>query len=71
MRSPLILLLATLPVVAASQQQPHHEPAEKPQVLAPGYSALEFEAPAPGSYLLPPLGDAANGALLDSAGRSC
>ena len=70
MRSLPALLLAMLPVVAASQQQPHHEPPTEPQVLAPGYSALEFPAPAPGTYDLPPLGEAANGALLDSAGRS-
>ena len=70
MRSLPILLLAALPVVAASQQQPHHKPAAEPQVLAPGYSALEFPAPAPGTYDLPPLGKAANGTLLDSAGRA-
>ncbi len=70
MRSLSLLLLATLPVVAASQQQPHHKPAAQPQVLAPGYSALEFPAPAPGTYDLPPLGKAANGALLDSTGAA-
>ena len=65
------LLLLTLPVAAASQQQaPHHTPAAKTQVLAPGYSALEFPAPEPGSYALPPLGPAADGVLLDSSGTS-
>lgn len=64
------LLLLALPFVAASQQQPHHEPAKRPQVLAPGYSALEFIAPEPGSYALPPLGEAADGTLLDSAGTA-
>jgi cytochrome oxidase Cu insertion factor (SCO1/SenC/PrrC family) len=60
-----------LPVAAASQQQaPHHAPAAKPQVLAPGYSALEFPAPEPGSYALPPLGPAADGVLLDSSGTA-
>jgi cytochrome oxidase Cu insertion factor (SCO1/SenC/PrrC family) len=63
-----VLLLATLPVMAASQQRPHHEPSPEPQVLAPGYSALEFPAPEPGSYALPSLGDAADGRLLDSSG---
>ena len=63
------LLLATLPMMAASQQQPHHEPAAEPQVLAPGYSALEFPAPKPGTYELPPLGPAANGKLLDTSGK--
>jgi len=67
MRLGLILLLLMLPLTAASQQQPHHKP--KPQVLAPGYSALEFPAPVPGTYTLPPLGKAADGALLDSSGK--
>ena len=67
MRSLPVLLLATLPVVAASQQ--HHEPPAEPQVLAPGYSALEFPAPVPGTYSLPPLGPAKDGSLLDSAGE--
>ena len=42
----------------------------KPEVLAPGYGPLEFEAPLPGSYALPPLGMAANGDVLDSRGRA-
>ena len=70
MRAIAILLLVTLPVVAASQQRPHHEPPAEPQVLAPGYSALEFPAPAPGTYKLPPLGEAADGALVDSSGAA-
>lgn len=70
MRLLSVLLLATLPLAAASQQQPHHNPATQPQVLAPGYSVLEFPAPAPGTYDLPPLGEAANGALLDSSGAA-
>jgi cytochrome oxidase Cu insertion factor (SCO1/SenC/PrrC family) len=63
------LLFATLPLVAVSQQPPHHEPV-KSQVLAPGYSALEFQAPEPGTYALPPLGEAADGVLLDSSGQA-
>ena len=59
-----------LPFTAASQQQPHHEPPAEPQVLAPGYFALEFAAPEAGSYALPSLGEAADGALLDSAGAT-
>jgi len=42
---------------------------EKPQILAPGYGPLQFEAPAAGSYQLPPLGLAADGNVLDSAGN--
>jgi cytochrome oxidase Cu insertion factor (SCO1/SenC/PrrC family) len=63
-------LLAALPTLAASQQQPHHARAEQPQVLAPGYSALEFPVPAAGSYSLPSLGKAADGDLLDSSGTA-
>ena len=65
-----VLLLLTLSLAAASQQQPHHAPTVKPQVLAPGYSALEFPTPDPGTYALPPLGQAADGALLDSSGAA-
>jgi len=36
--------------------------------LAPGYGPLGFEVPAPGTYDLPPLGDAADGRLLASDG---
>lgn len=46
----------------------HEHPA--PAVLAPGYSDLEFRPPAPGSYALPPLGEAADGQVLDSSGRA-
>jgi len=37
-------------------------------VLAPGYGPLGFEAPEPGSYALPPLGEAGDGRLLASDG---
>ncbi len=67
MRWPIALLLTTLSGLAASQQS-HHEQAGKPQVLAPGYSVLEFQAPAAGSYALPVLGVAADGHLLDESG---
>jgi len=51
-------------VVAAPHQ---HEP---PVVLAPGYAELEFEPPAVGSYLLPTMGDAADGAVLGTDGKA-
>jgi len=37
--------------------------------LAPGYRDLPFSAPEPGSYKLPVLGSAADGAVLDSDGQ--
>jgi cytochrome c peroxidase len=67
MNWPATILLLSLPALAAAQQ-PHHEPAAKPQVLAPGYSTLTFPAPEAGSYLLPALGKAPDGELLDTAG---
>ena len=70
MRTLPVLLLATLPAMAASQQQPHHPVTPEPQVLAPGYSVLEFQAPEPGTYALPPLGEAADGKLVDSTGAT-
>lgn len=38
--------------------------------LAPGYGKLPYEAPAPGSYQLPTLGKAADGAILDSDSKA-
>ena len=62
------MLALMLPTAAMSQQ--HHAQSDKPQVLAPGYSALSFPAPVAGSYHLPALGKAADGNLLDSAGAA-
>ncbi|MBE9538294.1 MAG: SCO family protein [Proteobacteria bacterium] len=39
------------------------------QVLAPGYGALEYLPPAPGTYALPPLGKAGDGKVLNSQGK--
>jgi cytochrome oxidase Cu insertion factor (SCO1/SenC/PrrC family) len=58
------LWLLTSAVVASPHE---HAP---PVVLAPGYADLEFTPPAPGSYELPPLGMATDGALLDSSGAT-
>ena len=46
------------------------ESVEPPQILAPGYQALTFQAPEPGSYALPPIGEAADGEVLDSDGNT-
>ncbi|MEQ8663772.1 MAG: hypothetical protein RLW62_23380 [Gammaproteobacteria bacterium] len=58
---PALLTLALLSPPAAAHQQAK----DAPQVLAPGYGALNYDAPAPGSYRLPPLGAAADGAVID------
>ena len=39
--------------------------ATQEQILAPGYGSLQFTAPEPGTYNLPILGAAADGAVLD------
>lgn len=47
---------------------PHeHTP---PVVLAPGYEELEFVPPVAGTYQLPPMGDAADGPVLDTLGKA-
>ena len=38
-------------------------------ILAPGYSALKFKAPEPGSYTLPIIGSAADGSVLTTANK--
>lgn len=45
-------------------------PVEAAEVLAPGYSPLEYPAPIPNSYTLPPLGLAADGDIIDSSGKA-
>jgi cytochrome c peroxidase len=46
------------------------EVTSSPQVLAPGWTQLEFEPPAAGSYQLPPMGMAGDGQVLDSDGNA-
>lgn len=46
------------------------EETSSPQVLAPGWTELEFEAPEAGSYQLPPMGMAGDGQVLDSDGNA-
>ena len=53
---------------AASLHAQHRHEAAAP-VLAPGYRVLEYDAPEPGSYRLPPLGAAGAGLVLDETGR--
>lgn len=38
-------------------------------MLAPGYAALSFDPPRPGTYQLPPLGAAMDGRVLDTEGK--
>jgi cytochrome c peroxidase len=43
---------------------------DRPQVLAPGYTALRFEPPEAGTYRLPPIAEAADGLVLQTDGSS-
>lgn len=63
----LPLLFGSLALaVQALAATPAADPAvSKPPVLAPGWSELAFEAPAAGSYTLPAIGPAGDGAVLD------
>ncbi len=61
-------LAAVVLAASGAAYAEHQHPA--PTVLAPGYFALEFPAPVPGSYQLPPFSVAADGAVLDDSGNS-
>lgn len=63
----ITLLLAWSSSGYAQEESVHDHP--EPVVLAPGYSPLEFTPPEAGSYLLPPIGRAADGSVIDSHGR--
>jgi len=58
-RGLLILTVLTARFSAAAEQP-----------LAPGYGSLQFALPEPGTYQLPPLGEAADGKVLDSRGKT-
>lgn len=45
-------------------------PTDSPPSLAPGYRELPYPAPAPGSYTLAPIGDAADGRVIDAGGAA-
>lgn len=68
-------LLLAAPLLAggicagALAEQPAPSVAAAAIPIAPGYGALEYSLPEPGSYRLPPLGRAADGAVLDGDGR--
>ena len=53
---------ALLAALAVSRTATAHEP--RPEILAPGWGILSYEAPAPGTYRLPPIMDAVDGRVL-------
>lgn len=65
----VMLLSLSFVVVACDREDADHASATIDDIrLAPGYGPLGFEAPEPGSYRLPPLGDAADGRVVSSDG---
>ena len=57
-RAVVVMIGLSLLVVACGQEAEDHAPNAADGVpLAPGYGPLGFEAPEPGTYDLPPLGD--------------
>ncbi len=60
---------ALLAVMLAAQAAHQHMPATREQPPAPGYSALSFAPPVAGSYVLPVLGAAADGLVIESSGE--
>ena len=68
-RAPGLRVLALCAALAGNAQAGHPHGQGDAAVLAPGYGALTYEAPQPGSYQLPPLGAASDGAVVDSHGQ--
>jgi len=62
----LVFLLS----LAAMQSALGEKTDNSAEVLAPGWTELEFEPPNPGSYRLPPLGAAGDGRVIDSSGEA-
>lgn len=65
-------LVAVLVVMAPSWglTVPTTEDDPEIEILPPGYTELAYEPPPPGSYRLPPLGDAVDGAVLRADGTA-
>ena len=57
-----VRVLSLLAAALMSQAAPAHDP--RPEILAPGWGILSYEAPAPGTYRLPPIMRAADGRVL-------
>ena len=57
-----------LAAAAVSHAGPAHD--SRPEILAPGWGILSYEAPTPGTYRLPPITRAADGRVLLEDGSS-
>lgn len=62
----LVVVLAGLVLLLAGPQLS----LANAEILAPGYGPLEFPAPDPDTYRLPDLGEALDGAVVDTSGHS-
>ena len=65
----VLLAVGVFCLIPAPTLHAQHQHDEQAQILAPGYRVLEYEAPEPGTYRLPPLGRAGSGLVLDETGR--
>jgi cytochrome c peroxidase len=63
--STVLLIVALIANSAAA----HEKTKGPPVILAPGYGALNFQAPLPGSYQLPPVQAASDAPYIDSKGK--
>lgn len=66
----LVGLATLIALLSGAEDDAHARHREPAQIRAPGYSALQFEAPTAGEYTLPPLGAAADGTVIDETGRA-
>ena len=64
--SRLACAFAVLVAAMVSLSVPAHD--ERPEILAPGWGILNYEAPAPGTYRLPPIMRAVDGSVLREDG---
>ena len=65
------LVLACCVLIGLPIEVKADERSKAPQaILAPGYGSLQFSAPLPGTYSLPSLGKAANGAVVDTNNKN-
>jgi cytochrome c peroxidase len=63
------IFLFLLCVAAAAHNNHAKKTSQKPQVLAPGYQSLSFDAPTAGSYTLPVIATAGGGQILSMSGK--
>ena len=61
-----VCTFALLSAAVVSHSGPAHD--SRPEILAPGWGILNYEAPAPGTYRLPPIMRAVDGSVLREDG---